>query len=153
MELLSEARMWVNKGRDKGVTCPCCDQFAKIYNRKLNTAMARTLISVSQYFEQGGQDDYLHIEKYLARRTRATDFYKLKFWGIIESKPLINGTVSCGMWKVTPLGFDFVHRRCTVPKRAAIYNDELLGFSKDHTDIVESLGEYFDYSELMNAVL
>jgi hypothetical protein len=42
---LEEAKTALQAGLRKGVICACCGQFAKIYKRKLNSSMARTLIT------------------------------------------------------------------------------------------------------------
>ena len=35
---------------EKGCDCPTCGQFVKLYKRKLNSGMAKTLIILEQYF-------------------------------------------------------------------------------------------------------
>jgi hypothetical protein len=152
---LSVARAKLEKDREKGAHCPCCDQYAKIYNRKLNSAMAKSLILVEKYFNKPYAEEYLHIENYLAKYTRATDFYKLRFWGLIESKgeQRRDGSPHAGFWKMLPKGHEFVRNQIRVPMRVALYNDEFMGESDETISIVEALGEHFDYQELMKSDL
>lgn len=152
---LSVAKAKLEQDREKGTHCPCCGQYAKIYNRKLNSAMARSLILVDKYFSRPDAEEYLHVENYLARYTRATDFYKLRFWGLIESKGerRSDGSPHAGYWKMLPKGHAFVRNQVRVPMRVAIYNDEFMGESSETISIIESLGEHFDYHELMKSDL
>jgi hypothetical protein len=152
---LIQARKNVMSDREKGTRCPCCDQYAKIYNRKLNSAMARSLILVDKYFSMPDAEEHLHVERYLTKYTRATDFYKLRFWGLIEAKDrsIVDGIPNAGYWKMTQLGKDFVRDLVRVPARVAIYNDSFMGHSTDTINITEALGQKFDYIELMRATL
>jgi hypothetical protein len=144
---LDEAIAEMEEGKVKGIVCPCCKQFAKIYNRKLNSAMAYSLILVAKYFEENPHESSVHVEQYLSKTTRATDFYKLRFWGLIEESDRTSH------WMVSPKGFDFVNNKVKVPKKVAIYNNEFIGESRDQTSIVEALGDKFDFSELMGSSL
>lgn len=144
---LEDAIRLVEGGKPKGITCPCCKQYAKIYNRKLNSAMAYSLILVVKYFKYNPEQEWVHVERYLSKKTRATDFYKLRFWGLIEE-----GAQS-GHWKVLPKGVAFATNQITVAKKVAIYNNEFLDESDDQTTIIDSLGDHFDFGELMGAPL
>ena len=144
---LDEAKEELQSRLDKGATCPCCGQFAKIYNRKLNSAMAYSLILVAKYFGANPWEEWLHVERYLSRKTRATDFYKLKFWNLIEEGP------KSSHWKILPLGYSFVNNQVLVPKKVSIYNNVLIEPSTSTTTIVEALGNHFNYFELMGAKL
>ena len=42
---LGDAREWLRERVEHGARCPCCTQFAKVYERKLNSRMARQLIT------------------------------------------------------------------------------------------------------------
>ena len=144
---LDDATREVEAGKPKGIICPCCKQYAKIYNRKLNSAMGYSLILVVKYFKYNPEQEWVHVERYLSKKTRATDFYKLRFWGLIEE-----GEQS-GHWKVLPKGVEFALNQITVSKKVAIYNNEFLDESDEQTTIIDSLGEHFDFYELMGAPL
>jgi hypothetical protein len=144
---LDDAIKEVEAGKPKGITCPCCKQYAKIYNRKLNSAMAYSLILVVKHFKYNPEQEWVHVERLLSKKTRATDFYKLRFWDLIEE-----GEQS-GHWKVLPKGIEFASNKITVPKKVAIYNNEFLDDSEEQTTIIESLGEHFDFYELMSTPL
>jgi len=144
---LDDAILELEEGKAKGIICPCCKQFAKIYNRKLNSAMAYSLILVAKYFEENPNETSVHVEQYLSKTTRATDFYKLRFWGMIEE------TDKTSYWRVSQKGFDFVNNKIKAPKKVAIYNNQFIGESEEQTSIVDALGDNFDFPELMGSSL
>jgi len=152
-ESLLEARERLEIGKVGGMLCPCCGQYAKIYNRKLNSAMAYGLILVDKYFRGKYADEWLHIEKFLVGRTRATDFYKLVGWDLIEHKPALVNEKYSGYWKITQLGKDFVSNAIRVPAKIQFWNNQAIDKSDKTTSIIESLGEKFNYFELMSATL
>ncbi len=146
-ESLAEAQERVRVGKVRGIFCPCCNQFAKIYNRKLNSAMAHSLILLMKFCKQN-EDEWINVESFLAaRRIRATDFYKLKFWGLVERH------AKSSTWRLTSSGVNFAMGKITVPKRVQLYNDQLLDVSSEQITVVEALGERFNYYELMAAAL
>ncbi len=140
---LEDARAYVVKRRPDGIVCPCCDQYAKNYVRKLNSAMAHGLILLYRYFREPTAEKFIHVERYLAKYTRATDVYKLRFWELIES----NGSV--GMWRITEKGKKFVLGQIKVTKKIELYNDQLIGTSDELISFVEALGEHFNFYKLM----
>lgn len=154
-ETLASARDRVAIGREHGMTCPCCDQYIKIYYRKLNSAMAFSLILIDRYFKGEGAEEWLHVEHYLKANPRIDchDFPKLRFWGLLEvmKGQREDGSKRLGYYKITSRGRQFVRREISVPKKAIILIDNAIGFSEEMTNIVEALGSKFDYQELMEA--
>ena len=154
---LAAARALVMVKRDEGVDCPCCDQFAKIYRRKLNSSMARSLVHVYRFF--AANDDWLHAPSYLTeRKVNATnDFGLLRHWGLVVHRGAMrdDGSDRDGFYKITDLGQQFVEGGVAIPKFIYLYSQQLLGLSdgvysdRKLTTIRESLGSKFNYRELM----
>lgn len=145
---LADARKIVREGLNKGITCPCCDQFAKRYKLKLSHSMSATLCWMHANF--GTQ--WVHIPNNAPEWVLNTRSYpKMVMWGLIESKPKSadhKGRTS-GVWRVTPLGTRFVKGLCEVPRYVYNYNGNVDEVSRETTDIHKSLGDHFEYSELM----
>lgn len=135
---LDEAKAWLRDRVDDGAECPCCTQFAKVYRRKLNAGMAKSLIRMYQ----AAGTDWQNITETIPARSREEG--KLRYWGLVEP-----GTER-GIWRVTPKGELFVKNRIKVPRHVRIYDDRMLGFDgPEETDIVGALRSPFDYDELM----
>lgn len=141
---LGQARDWLRQRVDEGAKCPLCQQHAKVYRRKLNSGMARSLILM---YRNAGRD-WIHIPTQLPARSREEG--KLRYWGLAEeAKVEREDGGRAGWWRVTSMGVQFVLGSLVVPKYAHIYDDRLLRLSGDPITIVDALGEKFDYAELM----
>lgn len=155
---LAQAIKWLEEHMDDGAECPCCGQLAKVYKRKLNSAMAFVLLLLHR--RKG--DDWVHVPSYINEKVRNPavaaavrgDWAKLVHWGLLSAleaeRP--DGSKRVGYYKVTKRGHRFAHNQIEVPKHLWFYN----GGSTDRVDgkrvsIVEALGDKFNYSELMNA--
>ena len=131
-------------------TCPVCDQKCKIYKRRFNSGMAGTLCWMVSTFD----GDWLDIPKCGPRFVLAArEYNKTRHWGLAEQKT--NGDnpakKNSGLWRPTAKGVDFIERRITIPSHVFLHNNHVLDFSNEQTDIIEALGENFDYDELMQA--
>jgi hypothetical protein len=149
MDTLAQAQKDLRSNFDKGSTCPCCGQFVKQYKRKLNSSMARVLTILYH------QSDYIHVKDYLREKNirNTHDWTLLKYWGFISERPLLPeemNSKSSGFWRITEQGSRFVLGETVAQKHVLIYNKIHLGFSEEKTDIEESLGNSFNYKELMN---
>lgn len=148
--LLAEAVKWVLRHRMDGVECPCCGQFAKVYRRKLNSAMAQALAAF--YERMGASDEYVHVPSTTDMSRLGGDWAKLAHWGLIEEKPSDrdDGSKHAGWWRITELGRRFVRDEVRIPSHALLFNQQLLGMDESSTiGIRQALGDKFDYAELM----
>ena len=150
---LSEAQAIVENGRDNGIECPCCGQFAKIYRRKINSMMARGLIELYRQSRDRFWIDIKEINRALrglATVNPTSDFAKLAYWGFVADRGNDDPDKRrSGIWSITEKGKAFACRRIRVPEKVFLYNGESIGFSSQTTDIVEALGKKFSYWELM----
>lgn len=160
---LEDAKKWLRARFGRGATCPCCNQFVKLYKRPFNKSMAFVLLLIARYYRRIGvkSEEWLHVPSYIAevavgnpRRAAAVrgDWAKLKFWGLIEEKPEVrdDGSPRVGYWRMTQLGRQFVDREVKVSSHVYIYNGEPLQRSVDEQiTIDDALGTEFNYSEIM----
>lgn len=139
---ITDAREHLNMNIEKGLPCPVCDQFCKLYNRKINTGMARWLLEVVIKF---GDSSWFDIKQTSAR---GGDYGKLRYWGIIEAGS--ESRSQGGKWRITEQGISFAMGVMRMPRNVYVRNNEAKGFSEDTISIQEALGDKFDYDELMS---
>ena len=147
MKTISEAKTFLNDNYKDGCICPCCNQTVKLYKRKLNSGMARVLIAM---YKKGGS--FFHVKDYLREYNikNTHDWTLLKYWGLIEPMENLKGGQELGYWCITEKGKQFCKGEMKLQKHVLIITNKMIGFSNEDTDIVESLGNHFDYNELMN---
>jgi len=149
MDTLRHARQQVLANLETGIECPCCGQMAREYKRKLNSAMARSLIWLVR---TSGRDlEWVDVAgeapKWLHR---SRELPKLVHWGFIEQMENTDPSKkNSGVWRPTRDGRQFALNRSRISRYVYLYNNKIRGFSGEMTDIVDSLGDKFNYSELM----
>ena len=139
---LNDARQYLQLNRDDGVHCPACDQFVKVYRRRMYGAQVRTLIYAYRQFGQ----DFFHLSVLDGKQVgvRQADFPKLEYWALIEKhhdKP---------HYRITDRGVAFIERRLAVPETIVLYDGHLQGFEGVNKHIDQVLPKQFDYQELMS---
>lgn len=147
---LGEARTWLrDQAEAKGAACPCCQQFTKIYKRKINSGMAYALVLMCRAHGTEWQDKTVTLR---GVGSAARDESLLRFWGLIEEdKRLREDGGRAGWWRVTPNGVRFVRGGMRVPKHAVIYDSRLLRFEGviPGVSVQDCLGDRFDLAELL----
>ena len=146
---LTNAKQYLRNNWEKGVTCVCCGQRVQLYHRKLNSGMALTLIRICNETTNGTV--WIPVKEFLRQKgfKNNHDWTLLKYWGLLEEKGETEDGASSGYWRITNKGIDFVLNKIRVAKRIDIYNQKLYGHSEESTNIIESLGNKFSYSELV----
>lgn len=141
-------RDWLRQRVDEGATCPVCQQHAKVYRRKINSGMARSLIAM---YHAGGREnlDWVHVPTQIGARSREEG--KLAYWDLVEEERVKRPDGGrAGYWRVTLLGELFVLGKIGVPKYARVYNGRALSLDPtERVTIKDALGDKFDYAELM----
>lgn len=153
---LEEAKDWLRARFEEGAECPCCTQLVKLYKRKLNSNMGAAMIALYQA-DLVHPKHWIHLKNYLLQRKRYfSDAPALRHWQLIEEKPpdLDDGKPRAGYYRITDLGRQFVMGQVSVIKHTYQYNKRLLRRDlpdNSTTTIQQSLGDKFDYAELMAA--
>lgn len=142
---LAAARHFLMQERENGIICPTCDQFAKVYQRKLNSSMCLSLITM---YKAGGTSEYLHTPSLLGGQRG--EEARLSYWGLTQefSEKREDGGRR-GWWRVTRRGELFIQQAISVPSHARIYNSQCLGLVGESVSIKDALGSKFDLRELM----
>lgn len=155
-----EARTFLEENREHGAICPACDGKVKVYLRALRGSMVASLIHIFQasWIRMATHAEVRWIDRapaYLrARGCNATnDAALLRHWGLIEFQPgdRGDGSVRTGVWRITPLGVEFVCGTRGVHRYAILSNQECLGLDGPLVTVKDALGSRFDYRELMGA--
>lgn len=154
-DTLSKAKRQVEHLLDHGSHCPCCGQYCKVYSRKFTCEMAAWLIWM--YREYATLTKWRHECNYWVDvkqySLRGGDYAKTAYWGLTERKPKDPEDTSkrtSGLWRPTVKGVDFVQQRISIPSHAYVYNNEVRWFADSKVDIIQALGNKFDYEELMS---
>jgi hypothetical protein len=163
-DTLGDARKFLRAGWVRGVECPCCKQFVKVYKRKLDSVMASSLVLVYHYFQKNKGATWVHLPRFLMEAKAADrECAKLRYWGLLEEMPREVGAETpgrtSGLWRITDKGKLFVEGDLAVPKYVWVfdgepYKSEMFREPGDDTPeevvtIREALGDRFDYTELM----
>lgn len=141
---LREAKVWLRGELDGGAKCPCCTQLAKVYRRKLNAGMARSLLRM---YNAGGIE-WVDVPTVCVGSSREEG--KLRYWGLVEEDdtPREDGG-HAGQWRVTPAGRAFILGDLTVQSHAKVYDSRCLGLEGPQVTIIDCLGKRFNLAELM----
>lgn len=144
---VAEARDVLRTLVDDGHRCPLCTQMAKVYRRRINSTMARTLIRI---YHAGGTQHFVHTASLPGDTHEAS---QLSWWGLIEEERVVRDDGGkAGRWRVTNDGALFVCRQSMLPEYAVIYDSRVLGTEGKLVSIATALGKKFKYDELMAGV-
>lgn len=149
MKTLVEARIdFKELIKDKGGHCPCCGRWGKINPYQVTSTQVRGMIWMLRRFRRNEWVELAKAPKYILRsKSLAT----LHHWGLLESKPNEDpDKKGSGFWRLTQMGRDFLRNKITIPKRAFVFDNRLIKFSKEEVNVVIALGKKFSYQELMN---
>jgi len=144
---LAAAQAWLREQLAEGARCPCCTQFAKVYRRKVNSAMARAIIH-----------QYRTVGLAYAQTTRLCPWTheaaQLSWWGLLEEEPVRRDDGGrSSWWRVTNTGAEFARNELRIPKYAVVYDGRLQRLDgTEWVDVRACLGARFNYEELMGGV-
>lgn len=146
MKTLSDAQKWLADRVGSGARCPCCNQYAKVYRRQINSGMARSLIAM---YLHGPQGQWVHLPTQVGARSREEG--KLRYWGLVEEQVDVQRDDGgrAGYWRLTDAGRAWVTGQSTVPKFVAVYNNTVLRSYGTQVSVSDALGSKFNYTELM----
>lgn len=148
IETIKEAKEYLRSNFNEGVNCPCCNQFVKLYKRKLGSMQSQGLIIL---YNLSKEKDWIHVREITKNINLTGDFAKMSYWKLIEERANTESTKkNSGFWRITQRGKDFVGNKIEIPSHALVYNSKCFGFSEEKTNIIKSLGKKFNYNDLMN---
>jgi len=127
------------------VPCPHCGHVKRVWRKKIISTAAASLVRLVALYR--GQ--HLHLDKFNVL-PKDRNFNQLVLWGLAE--PMVNRDTkkrASGMWQPTQKGIDFVYRKITLPKYINTQENRVLGFEGPQVDIIETLGQHFDYFVLL----
>jgi hypothetical protein len=147
LNTIKEAHEYLNTHVAKGVKCPCCGQFVKLYKRRIVSSAALGLIKLVRMWQTN--PDWYHVID-LDVTSSGGEFARLRRFGLIVQKQNTDKTkTNSGYWKPTEKGINFVFKKIKVPKYFLMFNGTGFGFSEEEIDIQQALGKKFNYQELM----
>lgn len=147
METIKEAKEMLKENWGYGVKCPCCNQFVKLYKRKINVTQVRGLANLVRLFNRDGS--YHHVTE-IGVVAAGGEFARLERFGLINQlKNEDPAKKTSGMWKPTQSGIDFISNKVAIPKFCQMYNGKIYGFSEAKIQITDVI-ENFNYEELMS---
>jgi hypothetical protein len=145
---LEEAREYVDAALDlrSGVDCPCCDRPVKVRKRKINSTMAKALVSL---YNAGGEDRFIHCPS-LPGDTHEVS--QLEWWGLVtESDDTREDGGRAGYWKLTRRGVRFVKGEISVTAFALVYRAKRQEHEGPQVFIQDCLTDKFDLRELLSS--
>ena len=148
MQTLEEAKAWLRARLKDGAECPCCEQYARMYKRKLNSNMVAFLIDLVRLSERAG---WAWIS-YTSCRFTGRDYNYLQHWGLaITQRENEKDKSHSGLWQPTQLGVDFVYGKVSVDSHILVYDNRKYGTPPQSKpiDVFTALGKKFSYAELM----
>jgi hypothetical protein len=145
---IEDANNWIATNNRVGCICPCCGRLVKTYKRKLNSSMSQELITLYLLSVNDSKTKYYHHTHFA--KVSSGELSKLKHWGLVcEKNNNSQSKKTSGFWGITEKGILFVQNKITVEKYIYILDAKLISSSKETITITQSLGNKFNYNELL----
>lgn len=144
------AHLHTQLGAGEAVTCPTCDQLAKVYKRTMLRASALAVVFA---WRDHGHDPF-HMPTLMQQRVPTLAHQGGaatlgSYWGLLrESASLREDGGRAGWWQVTEDGRAYAQGRA-IPKYAVTYNGRVLRLEGEPRDVHSALGSEFDLRALM----
>jgi len=150
---------WKDAIEGRGDYCPVCDRWGKINTVTLRGVMVKTM----HWIHREGSGDWVDVPARAPRFvSRSYAFSRLKHWNMVEQKyappptkeeqesGIERETRTSGMWKLTPIGIDFIFNGTTAPHKVFVYNDHRVGASDEMVTARDCAHAKFNYDEMMS---
>jgi len=112
---LLDAKLFVLGGRKKGVHCPACGQYAKIYPRTIHKNMARGLLDYYR-FDRRHPGEFMHVSQCCNHESS-----QLIWWDLLEEELVLVRARPPGLQEDPPPG----HARLILPWDDRDYDDQM----------------------------
>lgn len=117
---LEAARRLVMASVERGSRCPCCDQMARAYKRRLYPTQAVALQRLHDHLTAPGAPTAVHLGEFLASfpgtASRGGDTARLAYWDLIKRH-------KGGFYSITELGIAWVRGEVRIPAYKWFYNE------------------------------
>jgi len=143
--------------RPQGTVCPCCDRFAKVYEKRtVHTGCAMALIDLYHRMDADVDSGWVYLPKNSTEEgTRSRSISHATYFGLVRNRPKVLGEKlvgrCTGYWRLTPDGVAFVENATTIHRYAEVYNNTVNRLHGPMVSIRRCLGKKFNYDELMGA--
>ena len=124
--------------------CSCCGARIKVWRKPLIGIAVVELIKLYKESVRNNNQS-VHINVFSKQRS---NFYTLKYWGMIEGSEKVEGKRTAGMWKPTTKGIQFLLGNLSIPSHVETLNNKVVRFSGDNVFVRDVLGKKFNYDEL-----
>ena len=151
---VKEVREYLQEHMDESNKCPCCTRLVRPYKRSIVVSAAKALIDAYKWFKAHPDQEWVHVNDLGLGQEVGGNWAKLRYWRLIEEKPNPDDPTKnhAGYWKLTEIGRKFVRREITLSKKLMIYMRRGIGFEGELVDIVQCLGNAFNYTEMMRDI-
>lgn len=153
-------REWQDTIEHSGGHCVICNRWGKINAFNLRGIMVKSM----HWLYNEGRGGWVNVPDRAPRFvSRSYAFSRLKHWGMVEQRyepPLTKEerqagvqreTRTSGMWRLTPVGHDFIFNGGQAPRVVFVYNDAVVGKSDDMVVARDCAHEKFNYDAMMSA--
>lgn len=149
--LLSEVRHWLTENAPRGVDCPACSQFCKIYLRQMTAVpalgvmlLSRPRLNVWIHLTEAFTEAYPRLAGQGGYRNLGVH------WKLIEERRVLREDGGrAGYWRSNAAGRAYVYEELKIPKYAVIYNGQCLGYVGPLVTIHDALGTKFNLNDLL----
>lgn len=149
---IEQLKELLRENMDKGTICPCCNNYVKMYKRKLTSSMVFCLIHFKKHVDKNGnefQNFITILDRLKLTSTQRADWQKLVYFKLITAETSERGHPRSGYYKLTELGIKFVNHQSVVPEFVKVYNSKTYGYSEKQINISQAINNKFNYLELM----
>ena len=158
---LVQARQMVSEGIKKGagVICPCCEQQATVYYRRINKSICRVLWALARHHQENG-NTYAHVPTLFSsfksglansKASQGGQWAQAEKWGLIErekGQKREDGSLRTGHARITAKGLAFLAGKYRIREYALFYANTLLGKAGDPMGI-DAVRD-FDYKDIFS---
>jgi hypothetical protein len=123
---------WVKRHLADGCVCPACGRTVKLYRRRIDVSMAKTLLLLVDLRLTHRDQRWHHPESYADEHkldiyTRTASL--MRYWGLVARPKRVAGQNHTGRLRATDVGVAFARGDLRVHKYALLYNDACQGLT------------------------
>lgn len=133
-----------------GGECPCCNQVARKYDRRMTAVSSRALLALHSVFGRRPGRMVDVARAHLPEVAHQGGQLLLgQHWGLLEPVD-VDGSHD-GQWRITDKGESWIAGRIGIPKYVTLYAGAVCGYHGDPVSIDDTLSETFALAQLLTA--